>query len=110
MKQGRSLSKEFKMSSSTFWREESCSKNCKLFHLNICHSCFLYFAARAYKKFSQVVQPSLLCCDGLFEIFLLCDWLFRTVGLQAQNSASTAELLFLGTNQNEGNIIDFKMV
>ena len=62
-----------------------------------------------FSKFSQLVQPSLLCCDWLFEFFLLCDWLFRTVRLQAQNSAIRAKLLFLGANQNAGIASDCKM-
>ena len=53
--------------------------------------------------------------NWLFELFLLCDWLFRTVRLQAQDSAITdsketaitAELLFLETNQNAGIASDF---
>ena len=70
VKQGRSLSKEFKISSSEFWTEESCNKNCNLFSV--------YFATRTD------TQPSLLCCNWLFKPFLLCDWLFRTVRLQTQ--------------------------
>ena len=77
---------------------------------------FSVFCSKGMSKFSQVVQPSLLCCVWLFEIFLLCYWLFRTVRLQtqtvrlhAQNSAITAELLFVGTNQNAGITSDFKM-
>ena len=91
-----------KISSSVFWREESCNKYCKLSYLNLCYSCFLHFAAKTFKNFHsfqnfhRLCNPSLLCCDWLFKLFLLCDWLFRTVRLQtqtvrleAQNSAIT---------------------
>ena len=72
---------------------------------------FLFFS-----NFSQVVHPFFLCCDWLFELFLLCDCLIgivrlqsQTVRLQAQNSAIAAKLLFLETNQNAGITSDFKM-
>ena len=59
-----------------------------------------------------------------FELFLPCNWLFKIVRLQTQtvrllaqnkmqlqtqNSAITAELLFLGTSQNAGITSDFKI-
>ena len=57
-------------------------------------------------KFSEVVQPFLLCCDWLFEFFLLCV-VVQNSAITDSNSAITAELLFLETNQNVGVTSDF---
>ena len=129
MKQGRSSSKEFKISSSSFWREESCNKNCKLFYLNICHLCFLYFAARTCQGFHSFQNFHRLCnrlccvvigCLSFFCFMIGCseqcdyrlkqyDYRPKIVRSLTQNSTVTAELLFLGTNHNAGITSDFKM-
>ena len=96
--------KGLKISSSAFWREESCNKNCKLFYLNLCHLCFLYFAARTCQNFHSFLNFYRLCsrlccvvigclsffcfvigCSKQYDyIFKQCDYRLKTVGLETQ--------------------------